>query len=110
MTNWEICGWIVFTLGMVVLAIPAIRAINRVIKICGDGTQKYSLEEKYSQDQEDLETKGKYKAVSYTPPSLAEHKDTKFDPKPTNSMARIQEKLDKEIKFLEKDRESKNKD
>ena len=33
MTNWEICGWIVFTLCMVLLAIPALRAINRVIKL-----------------------------------------------------------------------------
>ena len=74
---------------MVVLAIPAIRAINRVIKVCGDRTKKYSLDKKHSEDQEDLETEGKYKAVSYTPPSLPEHKDTEFDPKPTNSMARF---------------------
>ena len=31
MTNWEICGWIVFALGMIVLAKLAIRSINRVI-------------------------------------------------------------------------------
>ena len=56
MTNWEICGWIFFALGMVVLAIPAIRAINKVIKTCGDHTRKYSMEEKHSENQEDLET------------------------------------------------------
>ena len=64
--------------------------------------EQYSLDEKHSEDQEDLETEGKYKAVSYTPPSLTEHKDTKFDPKSINSMTRNQEKLNKRIKFLEK--------
>ena len=44
---------------MVVLAIPTIRAINRVIETCGDCTRKYSLDEKYSEDQEDPETEGK---------------------------------------------------
>ena len=109
MSNWEICEWIVFTLGMVVLAIPATRAINRVIKACGDHTRKYAMD-KNTENQEDLETKGKYKAVSYITTSPAEHEATKFIPKPTNSMARIQEELDKKIKHLEKDRISKNKD
>ena len=110
MSNWEICGWTVSALGIVILAIPTIRAINRVIKACGDHTKKYSLDKKHSKDQKDRETEGKYKAVSYTPQSLAEHKDTNFYPKPTNSMARFQEKLDNEINFLDKDRESKNED
>ena len=88
MSNWEICGWIVFALGMVVLAILAIKAINRVIKVCGNHTRKYSMD-KNSKNQEDPETKGKYKAISYTTTSPTEHEDMKFGPKPTNSMARI---------------------
>ena len=93
---------------MVILAIPTIRAINRVIKACGDRTRTYTLEEEHSEDKKGWETDGKYKAVSYTPPSPAEHKDKDFISKPTNSMARFQEKLDNEINIL--DRESRNKD
>ena len=62
------------------------------------------MDEKHSKNQEDLETKGKYKVVSYSTTSPAEHEATKFDSKPTNLMARVQEKLDKEIKPLEEDR------
>ena len=93
---------------MVILAIPTIRAINRVIKACGDCTRTYSLDEEQSEDKKDQKTKGKYKAVSYTPPSPTEHENTTFDLKTINSMTRNQEKLDNKIKFLEKDRESKN--
>ena len=107
-SNLDICGWIVFALCMALLAIPAIRAIMKVIKVCNNCTEQYSLDTKISEDQEDLETEGKYKAVSYVPPSLTENKDMTFNPKTINSMTRNQERLDKEIKFLEKDKESKN--
>ena len=94
-------------LGMVILAIPAIRAIKRVIKVCGDRTRTYSLDEEQSEDKKEWKSEGKYKAAVYTP-SYAEHEDKDFHSKPPNTMARFEEKLDNEINIL--DRESRNKD
>ena len=106
-SNWEIGGYIMLALGMIILAIPAIRAIRWVIKSCGDRTRTYSLDEEESEDKKEQKTEGKYKAVVYTP-SPAEHEDEDFDSKPTTTMARFQEKLDNEINIL--DRESRNED
>ena len=43
-SNWEIGGYIMLALGMIILAIPAIKAIKWVIKSCGDRTRTYSLD------------------------------------------------------------------
>ena len=105
--NWEICGWTVLALGMVILAIPVIRAIRRVINVCGDRTRTYSPNEEQSEDKKEQKTEGKYSAVVYTP-SPAEHESKDPDSKPTNTMAKFQKKLDNEIDILYK--ESRNRD
>ena len=38
-SNWEIGGYIMLALGMIILAIPAIKAIKQIVKSCGDRTR-----------------------------------------------------------------------
>ena len=49
--NWEIGGYIMLALGMIILAIPAIKAIKWIVKSCGDHTRTYSI------DNEDIKDK-----------------------------------------------------
>ena len=48
-------------LGMIILAIPALKAIKWVIKSCGDHTRTYSLDDEESEDKKERKTEGKYK-------------------------------------------------
>ena len=92
---------------MIILAIPALKAIKWVIKSCGDCTRTYSLDKQESDDKKECKSEGKYKAVVYTP-SPAENEGKDYDSKPTTSMARFQDKLDNEITIRDKD--SRNED
>ena len=98
-SNWVIGGYIVLALGMIILAIPVIKAIQWIIKSCGDRTRTYST------DKEDVEDKkkpnGKYSAVMYTP-SPVETYAAFYDSKPSTSIAQLQEKLENEINILTK--------
>ena len=85
----------------------AIRAIRRVINVCGDRTRTYSPNEEQSEDKKEQKTEGKYSAVVYTP-SPAEHESKDPNSKPINTMAKFQKKLDNEIDILYK--ESRNGD
>ena len=100
--NWEIGGYVMLALGMIILAIPAIKAIICIMKSCGDRTRTYSLDKEETKDKKEQKSKGKYKAVVYTP-SPVENDATYYDSKPTTSMARFQEKLDNEISILDKE-------
>ena len=94
-------------LGMIILAIPALKAIKWVIKSYRDHTRTHSLDEEESEDKKEHKTEGKYKTVVYTP-SPAENEGKDYDSKPTTSMARFQDKLENEISIL--DKESRNED
>ena len=93
-------------LGMIILAIPALKAIKWVIKSC-DRTRTYSLDEEESEDKKEHKTEGKYKAVVYTP-SCAENEEKDYNSMPSTSMAGFQDKMENEISILAK--ESRNGD
>ena len=96
-SGWGIGGYIVLALGMIILAFPAIKAIKWIIKSCGDRTRTYSIDKKEVEDKKKLI--GKYNAVMYTPSSV-ETEATGYDPKPSTSMAMLQDKLEQEISVL----------
>ena len=110
MINLEICGWIVFTLCMALLAIPAIRAIIKILKVCNNRTDQYSLDTKATKDQDDQEKEGRYLAMTSALPSLTETMETKFYSSNIISIAQNQERLNREMKFLEQEKESENSD
>ena len=97
-------GYIMLALGMILLALPALRAIKWVIKSCGGHTRTHSLDEEESEDKKERKTEGKYKTVVYTPspPTPAENQERDDDSIPSTSMARFQDKLENEISILTK--------
>ena len=99
-SNWAIGGYVVLALGMIILAIPAIKVIKWIIKSCGDRTRTYSI------DEEEVENKkkpiGKYSAVMYTPSSV-ETEATGYNFKSSTSMTMLQDKLEQEISVLTKE-------
>ena len=74
-------------LGMILLAIPAIKAIQWIKKSCGGGTRTDSMEEEEAEDN--LEPIGKYNSVKYTPSSGKTEK-TDYNSKPSTIMAKLQ--------------------
>ena len=85
--NWEIGGYIVLALGMIILAIPVINAIKWTVKSCGDCTRTYSNDEEEIEDKKEQKFEGKYKAVVYTP-SPVENDATYYNSKPTTPDSR----------------------
>ena len=102
LSGWGIGGYIILALGMIILAIPVIKAIKWIIKSCGDRTRTYSIDKEEIEDKKERKSEGKYKAVVYTP-SPIENDGTYYNSKPTTSMARFQEKLNNEISILDKE-------
>ena len=109
-SSWIIGGYIMLALGMILLALPALRAIKWVIKSCGGCTRAHSLDDEESEDKKEHKTKGKYKTVVYTPspPSPAENEGKDNDSIPSTSMARFQDKLENEISILTKESRNEN--
>ena len=59
-------------------------------------------------NHEDLDYEEKYQARTSAPSALTEGKDRDFDSSNIISITQNQEKINKEIKFLEQGKESKN--
>ena len=108
--SWIIGEYIMLALGMILLALPAQRAIKWVIKSCGGHTRTHSLDDEESEDKKERKTEEKYKTVVYTPspPSPAENKGRDDDSIPSTSMARFQDKLENEISILTKESRNEN--
>ena len=105
MTNLKILRWVVFAACMALLAILAIKFIIRILKVCSNHIDHYSLNTKTTQNHEHLNNEGKYLAVTSAPPSLTEARETYFDSSNIISIAQNQERLNREIKFLEQGKE-----
>ena len=99
MTNLEILGWVLFTVCMAILAIPATKIIIRILKICRNPMDHYTVDTK-TEDHEDLDYKEKYQAKTSATPAMTEGKGD-FDSGNIISITRNQDKINKEIKFLE---------
>ena len=104
MTNLEILGWVLFSVCMLILAIPAYKAIKKILNICGNRTDTYTVEMKTS--DEDLDYEEKYQAKTSATPAMTEDKGD-FDSGNTISIARNQDKINKEIRFLKLEKEAK---
>ena len=107
MTNLEILGWVLFAVCMAILAILATKVIIRILKVCGNRTDHYTVNTK-TENYEDLDYEEKYQAVTSAQLALTEAKDRDFDSSNIISITQNQEKINKEIKFLEQGKESKN--
>ena len=95
-------------LGMILLALPALRAIKWVIKSCGDRTRTHSLDDEESEENKESKTEGKYKSVGYTP-SPPSHAEERYDNSvPSTSMAKFQDKLENKISILTKESRNEN--
>ena len=81
-------------LGMILLAIPVIKAIQWIKKSCGGRTRTHSIDEEEVEDKQ--KPIGKHNSVKYTP-SSEETEKTDNDSKPSTSMAKLQDKLEHEI-------------
>ena len=106
MKNLEILGSVIFLVCMVILAIPAYKAIKKILNICGNCTDTYTVGTK-TRDK-DLDYEEKYQAKTSATPAMTEGKDSDFNSSNIISIAKNQEKINKEIKFLEQGKESKN--
>ena len=73
-------------LGMILLAIPAIKAIQWIRKSWGGRTRTHSIDEEEVKDKQ--KPIGKYNSVKYTP-SSEESEDTDYNSKPSTSMAKL---------------------
>ena len=104
MTNLEILGWVIFSVCMVILAIPAYKAIKKILNICGNCTDTYTVELKTS--NKDLDFEEKYQAKTSATPVITEDKGD-FDSGNIISIARNQDKINKEIRFLELEKDMK---
>ena len=78
MTNLEILGWVLFAVCMAILAIPATKVIIRILKVCGNCTDHYTINIK-TENHEDLDYEEKYQAGTSTPSALTKGKDRDFD-------------------------------
>ena len=85
---------------MIILAILVIKAINWIIRSCGDRTRTYSIDEEEVEDKK--KPIGKYSAVMYTPSSV-ETETAGYNSKPSTSMAKLQDILEQEINVLTKE-------
>ena len=91
---WGASGYIMLALGMILLAIPAIKAIQRFKKSCGGGSRTQSIDEEETKDK--IEPVVRYNSVKYSP-SSEETVRTAYDSKPSTSMAKLQDQLEQEI-------------
>ena len=105
MTNLESLGWVIFSVCMVILAIPAYKAIKKILNICGNHTDTYTVEMKTN--DEDLGYEDKYQAKTSATPAMTDGKDSDFDSSNIISITKNQENINKEIKFLEQGKELK---
>ena len=55
MTNLEILGSVLFAGCMALLAIPAIKVIIRILKVCSNHMDHYSLDTKTTKNNKDLD-------------------------------------------------------
>ena len=87
------------TLGMILLAIPAIKAIQWIKKSCRGGSRTHSIDKEETKDK--IEPVVRYNSVKYSP-SSEETVRTDYDSKPSTSMAKLQDKLEHKISLLSK--------
>ena len=66
MTNLEILGWVLFAVCMAILAIPATKVIIRILNVCGNRTDHYTINMK-TKNHEDLDYEEKYQAITPSP-------------------------------------------
>ena len=78
LSGWGIGGYIVLALGMIILAIPAIKAIQWIRKSCGGRTRTHSIDKEEAEDK--LEPIRKYNSVKYTPSSELRRQTTTPSP------------------------------
>ena len=100
LSGWGVSGYIMLALGMILLAIPAIKAIQWIKRSCGGRTRNHPIDEEEAEDK--LDSIGKYNSVKYTPSSEGTEK-TDYDSKPSISMAKLQDKLEHEISILSRE-------
>ena len=100
LSGWGVSGYIMLALGMILLAFPAIKAIQWIKKSCGGRTRTHSIKEEEAEDKQ--KPIGKYNSVKYTP-SSEETEKTDYDSKASTSMAKLQDKLEQEISVLSRE-------
>ena len=93
---WGASGYIMLALGVILLAIPAIKAIQWIKKSCGGRSGTHTIEEEETEDN--IEPVIRYNSVKYSP-SLEETVKTAYNSKPSTSMAKLQDQLEHEIRI-----------
>ena len=81
-------------LGMILLAIPAIKAIQWIKKSCRGRNGTHTINEEVTEDN--IEPVVRYNSVKYSP-SSEETVRTAYDSKPSTSMAKLQDQLEHKI-------------
>ena len=100
LSGWGASGYIMLALGMILLAIPAIKAIQWIKKSCGGRNGNHTTDEEESEDNR--EPVVIHNSVKYCPSS----EDTvrlDYDSKSTTSIARMQEQLEHEMRINSRD-------
>ena len=100
LSGWGASGYIMLALGMILLAIPAIKAIQWIKKSCGGRSRTHSIDEEETKDK--IEPVVRYNSVKYSP-SSEETVRTDYNSKPSTSMAKLQDKLEHEISILSRE-------
>ena len=114
MNTLKIVGWVVFAVFMALLAILATKAIIKILKISNKRTDHYNLDNNTSEEPKDQD---KYLALTTTHPSHTRNpsmtKDLDHDQYTDSSKNIIsitynQERLNRDIRYLEQEKKSTN--
>ena len=100
LSGWGVSRYIMLALGMILLVIPAIKAIQWIRRSCGGGSRTHSINEEEAEDK--IEPIVRYNSVKYSL-SSEETVRTDYDSKPSRSMAKLQDKLEHEISILSRE-------
>ena len=100
LSGWGASRYIMLALGMILLAIPAIKAIQWIKKSCRGGSGTHTINEEESEDN--IEPVVRHNSVKYSP-SSEDTVRTAYDSKPTTSMAKLQDQLEHKIRIQSRD-------
>ena len=99
-SSWGVIGYVLIGLGMVLLAIPAIRLIQWIRKSCGGGNGSHTTKEEES--EETREPVVINNSVKYSPTS-EDRVRLKCDSQPMPSMSKRQEQLEQDMRVNTRD-------